>query len=129
MPRAPRKCPHGGCENRITPPARYCPTHTQPHWTNGYSRTSSPAHKAWAAAVLKRDRHQCQIDGPGCIGIARVADHIRPTAEGGAQYDIANGQAICTVCHKAKTQAEATRGLRRAFRSDQNRSTPTEPPF
>jgi len=43
------------------------------------------------------------------------ADHIRNVAQGGAEHDVGNGQALCQPCHKAKIQAEAAQG--RAARS------------
>jgi 5-methylcytosine-specific restriction protein A len=113
MPRAPRKCPRPGCDARITN-RRYCPEHTEYHWVKGASRTGTREHRLWQAAVLKRDRYQCQINGPKCIRHATIADHIRNVAEGGKTL-MSNGQAACKSCSDEKTQAEATRGLRRAF--------------
>lgn len=84
-------------------------------WQNGSTRTSSAEHKAWARAVLDRARGRCQINGPDCIGVATSADHVTPVAEGGAEYDVRNGQGACTPCHDAKTQAEAARGRRRRY--------------
>ena len=75
-------------------------------WQNGPSRTSDPRHKAWRLAVLTRDAWTCRQCGAG----ARTADHVIPVAEGGAEHDVDNGQALCDRCHKAKTQAEAARG-------------------
>lgn len=114
MPRAPRQCPHPGCDNRITT-TRYCPEHTVHHWTNGRTHAADADHKTWRAAVLRRDHGLCQTRGPGCTRRATIADHITPVAEGGARYDVNNGSAICGPCHKAKTQTEATRGLRRRY--------------
>lgn len=81
-------------------------------WTNGPSRTSSSAHKAWAAAVMRRDRGLCHIRGPRCTHVAAEADHILPVARGGDPLDIANGQAVCHTCHQVKTNAEAAEGRR-----------------
>ncbi|WP_419775705.1 HNH endonuclease [Microbacterium oxydans] len=113
MPRAPRQCPTPGCDNRITT-TRYCDEHTIHHW-KPRSHTAEHGHQAWRSAVLRRDKGLCKTQGPHCTHRATEADHITPVAEGGARYDITNGAAICSPCHKAKTQAEATRGLRRRY--------------
>jgi 5-methylcytosine-specific restriction endonuclease McrA len=39
-----------------------------------------------------------------------VADHIQRIREGGARFDLANGQGLCSVCHDAKRGREAPRG-------------------
>lgn len=67
----------------------------------------------WRAAILKRDKGHCQINGPGCTGRATEADHVVNVAAGGAEFDPDNGQAACPTCHKAKSLAEATEGRRR----------------
>ena len=38
------------------------------------------------------------------------ADHIHNVARDGAEYDVGNGRALCTDCHKPKIQAEAAAG-------------------
>lgn len=114
MPRAPRKCPHPGCDNRITN-ARYCDEHKPVNWSYGTDRTSSWQHQQWKTAVLRRCKRRCEINGPRCIGTATEADHIVPVAEGGT-YDLSNGQGACHTCHAEKTQEEAQRGLRRTFK-------------
>lgn len=83
-------------------------------WTNGYTRTSTKEHKAWARAILSRDGYTCRIRGPRCIGRATIADHIKNVAEHPElEHDIANGQAACAPCHDPKTQQEAQRGQQR----------------
>jgi 5-methylcytosine-specific restriction enzyme A len=60
----------------------------------------------WArrrARILRRDHHRCQIAGPGCTRIATEVDHI----DHGDNHDPANLQAVCSRCHRAKTQGEA----------------------
>ncbi|WP_363319497.1 HNH endonuclease [Leifsonia williamsii] len=113
MPRAPRKCPTPGCENRITN-QRYCYEHTPINWAYGTDRTNTPLHREWRAAVLQRCGGRCEIRGPKCTGKATEADHITPVAEGGT-YTLSNGQGACTTCHAAKTKQEAARGRTRAF--------------
>ena len=72
-------------------------------------------------AVLKRDGYLCQpckrLDR---ITLATEVDHVTPQAEGGSE-DESNLQAICETCHKAKTQAEAARGVKRLMFHDNHR--------
>ena len=114
MPRAPRKCPKKDCPNLITSTA-YCPDHTTHGWINGgRPRTTTTAHRAWAAQVLDRDNHLCRIQRPGCTWVGTTADHVTPIAEGGAEFDLANGQAACKPCHAKKSSEEGNRARRRA---------------
>lgn len=110
MPRAPRKCPRLGCEERITT-TTYCPTHTQHHWTSNASRhrTTTAAHRAQRLRILKRDANTCQLQYPGrCIGYATEMDHRRNVAAGGSDDDT-NMQASCRPCHARKSSVEGTR--------------------
>jgi hypothetical protein len=54
-------------------------------------------HRQWSAAVIERDGGRCQW--PGCDKAAPmhrvVADHIIEVKDGGARFDIANGQCLC----------------------------------
>jgi 5-methylcytosine-specific restriction endonuclease McrA len=34
------------------------------------------------------------------------ADHVVPISQGGARYDVANGEARCVGCHSRKTAKE-----------------------
>lgn len=64
--------------------------------------------------VISRDAGLCQpCERAGRISLATEVDHIIPQAEGGKD-DVDNLQAICIDCHKAKTQEEAARGVKRA---------------
>lgn len=64
-------------------------------------------------SILERDMYLCQVCAPqGRVSPARTVDHVIPKAEGGTD-DPGNLRAICDPCHKAKTQAEASRGRRR----------------
>jgi 5-methylcytosine-specific restriction protein A len=113
MPRAPRKCPRDGCEHRITT-SPYCEDHTQHGWVNGgRTRTTTPEHREWAAAVLERDGRACRLQRPGCIGYANEADHITPVSEHGPEFDLANGQAVCRPCHAKKSSEEGNRARRK----------------
>ncbi|HET7386750.1 MAG TPA: HNH endonuclease [Nocardioidaceae bacterium] len=57
--------------------------------------------------VLERDGYRCRLRYDVCIGTATIADHKQAVKLGGAEFDLANGQAACEPCHKVKTQAEA----------------------
>lgn len=72
-------------------------------WANSDRRARLPAD--WPkrrAAVLRRDHHYCQIRGPRCVLTATEVDHI----VAGDNHDLANLQAVCEPCHRAKTNAE-----------------------
>jgi len=80
-------------------------------WTNDTpSRTATPAHRQWRRAVLERDGNRCQLAYDNrCTGHATEADHITEVADGGPEFDLTNGQAVCTPCHKHKTALHANR--------------------
>lgn len=111
MPRAPKKCRDSKCETRVVGKT-YCDEHKPMNWT-GSRRTTTQEHKTWRVAVLNRDNWTCQIRGPRCLGRANIADHIKAVQLGGAEYDMANGQAVCLPCHKPKIAREATIGRAR----------------
>jgi 5-methylcytosine-specific restriction endonuclease McrA len=52
--------------------------------------------------ILERDRHTCQINGPGCRGKATQVDHIAPLSEGGARLDATNLRAACSTCNAGR---------------------------
>jgi 5-methylcytosine-specific restriction protein A len=105
MPRAPRKCPQEGCEQRITL-GRYCIDHSD-HWTlqpSGWQKP--PGWDQLRRAVLERDRGICYRCGrPG----ADTVDHIRSVARGG-DHSMNNLAPVHDRtpphCHRAKTNRE-----------------------
>jgi 5-methylcytosine-specific restriction protein A len=121
MPKAPRLCPRDGCTNLITHTAYYS-DHTRKPWPGRRTRSSSITNTAeWKRLrldVLRRDRYQCQVRGPACTGHATQVDHILNVANGGAELDPANAQAICSPCNARKASAEgaAARARRRTQR-------------
>lgn len=119
MPRAPKKCASPNCETRVQGKT-FCKPHTPVNWSSQSTR-SSTEHKAWRRIVLKRSKGTCEIKLTGCTHRATEADHIKPIAEGGAEYDPDNGQGACSPCHQKKTQQEAQRGRER---SKKGASTP-----
>jgi 5-methylcytosine-specific restriction protein A len=78
--------------------------------TDPSRQRATPLHRAWREQVLTRAGGLCQIREPNrCINIATEADHIVELADGGAEYDPANGQAACRPCHAHKTALHANR--------------------
>lgn len=82
---------------------------------NAYQRGyCSEAHKAWRLRVLTRDGWQCRACGRVCDDKREAhADHIVPITEGGARYDVDNGQTLCVRCHGSKTRKEQNGRLKR----------------
>ena len=64
-------------------------------------------HKAWSEAVIGRAQRRCQgmRNGKRCGATTprMYADHIIELQDGGAPYDVANGQCLCPSCHTTKT--------------------------
>lgn len=65
----------------------------------------SKAHRKWRQAVLTRDAWKCSACGVVCQRMAQ-ADHIVPINQGGARFDVENGQTLCIACHGRKTRRE-----------------------
>lgn len=69
------------------------------HSKRGYDR----AHEKWRRAILMRDP-VCVIEG--CGQRSTDADHIVRIQEGGARFDMSNGQGMCHKHHSIKTWGE-----------------------
>lgn len=65
-------------------------------------RRSGNRHREWARRVIARDG-RCATCG---TTDDLTADHIIPLEQGGAPYDLANGQTLCRSCNSRKGQAE-----------------------
>jgi len=91
--RLPGPCSEPGCPT-ITRHSR-CPTHR-----------GSGRHPQWRrlAAVILAERLWCEQCGPPTP--AAEVDHITPIADGGAELDPDNCQALCQGCHRLKTSQE-----------------------
>ena len=79
-------------------------------WSSSDRRKRLP--KNWPslrASVLKRDNYRCRMRLSGCAGIATEVDHIAR----GDNHDPRNLRAVCSRCHKTKTQAEAREARRK----------------
>lgn len=99
-----KPCAEPGCPT-LTEGLR-CPKHGG---TVDGRRPSSAAmgygarHRQWRAQILARD--------PWCktclVARSTVADHIVPIRQGGAHFDLENGQGQCDTCHQRKRQRES----------------------
>lgn len=65
----------------------------------------SAQYQAWRAAVIARASGRCQRPGCGRAERRMFADHIVELRDGGAPFDVGNGQCLCGSCHTAKTVA------------------------
>ena len=75
--------------------------------------------------MLTRAAWACASCGRVC-GDKREAhaDHVVPVSEGGARYDVANGQCLCVRCHGKKTRAEQNCRAARAETQPADRPEP-----
>jgi len=69
---------------------------------------NDPRYLKWRTQVLHRAGGRCQ--GPECaVPGGRTGklypDHITEIRDGGAEFDLANGWALCPPCHGRKTAA------------------------
>lgn len=111
LPRAPKLCAYPTCGEIVPNGQRHCRDHKREPWktaapTASASAINRPGWKKLRAAVLKRDRHQCQIRGSRCTTIATQVDHVVEVADGGTD-DMSNLQSCCTPCHLTKTGKDA----------------------
>jgi 5-methylcytosine-specific restriction endonuclease McrA len=80
-------------------------------WSNNSSGSKFSARTK--RIVKHRDQGTCQLQYPGCTGVAEQLDHITNLATLGISRsdpeadDPNNLQSVCRSCHTKKTQAEA----------------------
>lgn len=114
MPYAPpSRCTITGCNQYAVKDGR-CPDHRRT-WENPSANS-----RALTGAQRNRFRREVLRREPNCRACgqpATEADHIIPISQGGAPTDTANGQALCTECHAAKTNIERTTRTRAGRRS------------
>ena len=106
MPRAPRRCPHPGCQVLIVN-RRYCTDHTEV-WA-GSERGRATSRSSWRRVrerILARDNGICYLCGRSG---ADTVDHLVSVARGGTD-DPGNLAAVhdrtAPHCHRAKTNRE-----------------------
>lgn len=63
---------------------------------------SGPRWRRVRRAILERDSYRCR----SCGRWGGEVDHVVPLAAGGAEYDPANLQTLCSGCHIRKTRRE-----------------------
>jgi 5-methylcytosine-specific restriction protein A len=114
-----RLCLEPGCPNPATSKGR-CDEHrkakerqrSRVRRADGIERNRFYARKHWT--IVRR--HQlfehplCQINGPGCLGIASEVHHRVAMEAGGAPYDPANLASTCKPCHSRETMNEQRGG-------------------
>lgn len=71
---------------------------------------STPEYKAWALAVKERARWSCEECGTRSGRL--YADHIVELEDGGAPFDVQNGQCLCHQHHSEKTVRERAKRAR-----------------
>lgn len=79
--------------------AKPAPKEVDPHY-------SSQAHRDWREAVKARACGMCEWPGCGISERRMYADHIKERSDGGAEFDLANGQCLCASHHTQKTMQE-----------------------
>jgi 5-methylcytosine-specific restriction protein A len=74
---------------------------------------SKPAYREWREIIVRRAGWRCEAiedNGYRCERRSPAwrmyADHIREVKDGGAEFDLANGQCLCPVHHALKTNVE-----------------------
>ena len=105
----PRKvCSFPGCPILAIPGNHRCQRHYEPWAGKSWSDNpwSTPEGKRLRSKVL-REEPQCRVCGRPSTSV----DHIIPRSRGGPMTR-ENLQGLCSICHRAKTQREATEGKR-----------------
>lgn len=101
-PRCPNLTQGTRCEEHAAERERELEARRPSAHERGYDRR----HREWREKVLERDPW-CQMCGNAP---ATVADHIVPIREGGARFDLGNGQGLCEPCHNSSKQSQEKRG-------------------
>ena len=111
MPIAPpRPCAQGGCPQLVRGTAR-CPAHRRPTAQQlGYTAAWATYARQWRARYpwcgMRADGQQYSEHSlctqRGHRTPARVVDHIRAIAAGGAIFDPSNHQSLCIACNTRK---------------------------
>jgi 5-methylcytosine-specific restriction enzyme A len=69
----------------------------------------TPAHQHWSNQVRQRAGYICEQCGRSEGRM--FADHIVELQDGGALFDVSNGQCLCGACHTRKTVGERAKRL------------------
>lgn len=94
----------GGKLTEDTPDYRYgfCSIGCYLNWLKTIPVTSN----AYKKIVLKRDKYTCARCGKKYPENRLTADHIKPIAIGGEEFDLDNIQTLCSSCNKIKSQKD-----------------------
>lgn len=108
MPYSPgTRCSDPACGELATFNGK-CEKHKRKPWINPSQHTlqmDRPQERIWREQVIAKTNGRCaQCGQPGAI-----TDHILPVGEGGALYDVDNGQYLCRDCDKVKTATDLAR--------------------
>jgi hypothetical protein len=68
-----------------------------------------PKHQDWSKQVRERAGYICEQCGRSEFRM--FADHIVELEDGGAPFDVSNGQCLCGACHTRKTIGERANRL------------------
>ena len=105
-----KTCAEPGCPSLVPKGTARCPTHTRAKDRALKARTAEQRRlylwPRWGGLRRTVLREQPWCSTPGCRRMATEVDHIVPIREGGAQWDRANLQGLCTPCHSSKTAKE-----------------------
>lgn len=109
-----RPCSRPGCPGLRVEGSRYCesckPEPVDDGRESAAARGYGSAHRRWREMVLRRDPLCVMCEKVGRVEPSVIADHIKPLAQGGAPFDMANGQGLCMACHNRKTASDVRRG-------------------
>jgi 5-methylcytosine-specific restriction enzyme A len=117
MPWAPKRpCGHIGC-GALTDGSR-CEAHRKQEAREyDKSRQQDPYRKIYSSRRWRAVRmahlqaeplcRSCKAEGR--VAAATIVDHVKPMKQGGAPFDDANLQGLCSPCHSAKSIREGSR--------------------
>lgn len=113
MSRLPKPCAEPGCpevtrQTRCAGHRRTKQADTRAYRGSAASRGYDRNHRKWRRRVLARDPLCVECLEDGRVTEATVADHKVPLSEGGARFDMDNGQGLCVTHHNRKTARERT---------------------
>jgi 5-methylcytosine-specific restriction protein A len=110
-----RVCLEAGCPNPATGRGR-CDEHrkarerdrSRSRREDARNRNRFYARKHWA--IVRRHKlfitPLCELEHPGCLGIASEVHHRLAMQDGGEQYAIENLVSTCKPCHSRETRRE-----------------------
>lgn len=111
MPRTARPCATHGCPELTD--GRRCDRHALERGRSVATMRGSSTrrgydakHRKWRKRVLAKDPLCVHCLPDGRVTPSIIADHIVPIRDGGARFDLNNGQGLCQTHHNRKTARE-----------------------